>query len=401
MFGLPAAATKVGNQSSPEMIPFSTFPAGTRPGQRIMQGTRKPPSSAVPLPPANGVWPPSGQVKFSAPLSVVNTTIVLSSKPSSLSFFMTAPTISSSWANPPSEIDQPFSELRMFSYFSERWVTTCMRVGLSQTKNGLLSRFALSMKANVFCENFVVHRLHPLRIKRAGVLDALLADLAPARLHRRIVAVGRPGMDHVAGTDFGQQRLRVVAVGRVFHRVEVIEVAIELIEAVHGRQELVEVAEVVLAELAGGVAHGFQRRRDGRRLRRHADRGAGLADRGKAGADRQFAGDEVGASCRAARLGVVVGEAHAFGGELVEVWRPARHDALVVGADVEPADVIAHDEDDVRPLAGRCGAAGVLAAAPARNLSARPRQRRSGDERTAAQQQIAAFQSSAWFAPSP
>ena len=38
MFGLPAAATKVGNQSSPEMIPFSTLPAGTLPGQRTMAG---------------------------------------------------------------------------------------------------------------------------------------------------------------------------------------------------------------------------------------------------------------------------------------------------------------------------------------------------------------------------
>ena len=41
----------------------------------------------------------------------------------------------------------------------------------------------------------------------------------------------------------------------VFHRVEVIEVAEELVEAVDGGQELVPVAEVVLAELAGGVAH--------------------------------------------------------------------------------------------------------------------------------------------------
>ena len=57
-------------------MPFSTLPAGTLPGQRRMHGTRKPPSSAVPLPPANGVWPPSGQVKFSVPLSVVKTTIV-------------------------------------------------------------------------------------------------------------------------------------------------------------------------------------------------------------------------------------------------------------------------------------------------------------------------------------
>ncbi len=72
MFGLPAAATNVGNQSMPETMLFSTLPAGTLPGQRRIIGTRKPPSSAVPLPPANGVWPPSGHVKFSAPLSVVN-----------------------------------------------------------------------------------------------------------------------------------------------------------------------------------------------------------------------------------------------------------------------------------------------------------------------------------------
>jgi hypothetical protein len=46
-------------------MPFSTFPAGLLPGQRAIHGTRKPPSRMVPFPPANGVWPPSGQVKFS------------------------------------------------------------------------------------------------------------------------------------------------------------------------------------------------------------------------------------------------------------------------------------------------------------------------------------------------
>src|ERR1700722_8252601 len=40
MFGLPAAATNVGNQSSPETIPFSTLPAGTLPGPRTIAGTR-------------------------------------------------------------------------------------------------------------------------------------------------------------------------------------------------------------------------------------------------------------------------------------------------------------------------------------------------------------------------
>ena len=93
MFGLPAAARKVGNQSSPEMMPFSTLPAGTLPGQRIIAGARKPPSMTVPLLCANGVCPPSGQVKTSVPLSVVKTTMVFSSTPMSLSFFITTPTI--------------------------------------------------------------------------------------------------------------------------------------------------------------------------------------------------------------------------------------------------------------------------------------------------------------------
>ena len=49
---------------------------------------------------------------------------------------------------PASWRDQPFFELRSFSYFSERWVTMCMRVGLSQRKNGLPSALALSMNLN-------------------------------------------------------------------------------------------------------------------------------------------------------------------------------------------------------------------------------------------------------------
>ena len=115
----------------------------------------------------------------------------------------------------------------------------------------------------------------------------------------------------------------------------------------HGRQEFVLIAKVVLAELAGGVAQSFERGGNRYGLRGYADGCAGLTDRGHAGADRQLAGDEVGAACRAARLGVVIGEQHALGGELVEVRRAARHHAAVVGADVPHADVVAHDDDDV------------------------------------------------------
>src|SRR6202047_2932786 len=181
MLGLPAAARKVGNQSRPEMMPFSTLPAGTLPGHRIIAGARNPPSSTVPLLWANGVSPPSGQVKTSVPLSVVKTTMVLSSTPMSLSFFITRPTSSSSWAMPASSSDQPFSELRVASYFGERCVTMCMRVGLSQTKNGLPVLLALSIEFDCEASNPVVHRSHPLRIERSGFLDPLLADPAPSR----------------------------------------------------------------------------------------------------------------------------------------------------------------------------------------------------------------------------
>ena len=225
-------------------------------------------------------------------------------------------------------------------------------MGFSQRKNGLPSLLALSRNLSESFEDLVVHGLHPFGIERAGVLDPLLADLAPARLLGRVVSIGRPGMHHVARADLVLELRRVVGMGRVFHRIQVIEVAEELVEAVHGRQELVAVAQVVLAELTRCIAHRLEDRRGGRRLRGQADRGARLADGRHAGADRELAGDEVGTPGRAARLGVVVGEQHPLRGEPVEVRRPAGHHAPVVGADVEPADVVAHDDDDVRLLSG-------------------------------------------------
>jgi hypothetical protein len=47
--------------------------------------------------------------------------------------------------------------------------------------------------------------------------------------------------------------LRIVDVLRLLLGVEMVEVAEELVESVHGGQELVAVAEMVLAELAGRI----------------------------------------------------------------------------------------------------------------------------------------------------
>ena len=90
--------------------------------------------------------------------------------------------------------------------------------------------------------------------------------------------------------------------------VEVIEVAKEFIEAVNGWQELVPVAEMVLAELAGGIALRFQELGDGRILARQPLLGGGQADFQQAGAQRALAGDEGGAPGGAGLLAVIVGK---------------------------------------------------------------------------------------------
>ena len=109
----------------------------------------------------------------------------------------------------------------------------------------------------------VVDRLHALLGERAGVLDGLLADLAEARIDGGVVPVGRLAAQDAARAELGAigRVLGIVRQLRLFLGVEVVEVAEELIEAVHGRQRFVAVADVVLAELAGGIAEVLHARR--------------------------------------------------------------------------------------------------------------------------------------------
>ena len=123
----------------------------------------------------------------------------------------------------------------------------------------------------------VVDGLHPLGGQRAGVLDGLLAD----RTELRVVGFGRVLGECLALQHPTRQRqfvkpwelvlVRVVELLRLFLGVEVVQVAEELVEAVHGRQVLVQVAEVVLAELAGGVTERLEQLGDGRILGGPAD----------------------------------------------------------------------------------------------------------------------------------
>src|SRR5205823_13050772 len=126
-----------------------------------------------------------------------------------------------------------------------------------------------------------------------------------------------------------------------------IQVAKKFVEAVDSGQKLIEIAEMILAELAGGVALRFERGGDSASLSWYAHLGSRLADSGHARANGKFAHDKVRATCCATRFRVVVREQHSFLGHLVEVGCPPGHHAAMVSADVPHADIIAHDEQDI------------------------------------------------------
>ena len=275
------------------------------------------------------------------PLSVEYMTIVSSARPWSSRNASTSPT-SSSWST-------------MVSWYSDchrpalprlpslRCVRKCMWVVLSQTKNGVSPARASVMNLSASGTTSSSIGLHPLLGQRTGVLDALGA------------VVVRPGMDDAPGTEVLAE-VRELLFGRVVVElglllgVEVVQVAEELVEAVRGRQELVTVPEVVLAELAGGVPQGLQRGCDGRVLGTQPDVGTGHAHLGEPRSIGVLSGDEGRPARRTALLAVVVGEPGALGGDPVDVRGPVAHQAVAVAAQVADPDVVTPDDQDVGPL---------------------------------------------------
>jgi hypothetical protein len=137
-------------------------------------------------------------------------------------------------------------------------VRKCMRVPLHHTNQGLSAASARSMKLMASGDGLVVDGLHALLGERAGVLDGAVGGGSDHAAGAELLAEGAAvGQHHVA---------RIVLVLRFLLGVEVVEVAVELVEAVVGGQVLVAVAEVVLAELTGHVAVVFEDARDGRVL---------------------------------------------------------------------------------------------------------------------------------------
>src|SRR6202011_5743885 len=111
--------------------------------------------------------------------------------------------------------------------------------------------------------------------------------------------------------------LRVIIFIRLFHGVEMIEDAIELVEAVHCGKVFVTIAKMILADLRRCVTKWLEKLGDGRILVLNTLFGGGQADRQQTRAKRRLSQDKRGTTRRAGLLSVVVGEQCAFLGDAV------------------------------------------------------------------------------------
>ncbi len=208
-----------------------------------------------------------------------------------------------------------------------------------------------------------------------------------------IVDVGRLAFQDAARAELGEvgRVLRIVGQLRLFLGVEVVEVAEELIEAVHGRQRGVAIADVVLAELAGDIAEVLEQAADRGIELAHAHRRTGEADLAQSASHDVLAGEERRAAGRAGLLAVVVLEFDAFLGDAVDVRGLVAHQAIGVGADVGDADVVAPDDEDVRLAAAgrRCGGRRRLRILCLRRCCSR---RGKCEQRAAAQKNVSAVE---------
>src|SRR4030095_9873236 len=101
-------------------------------------------------------------------------------------------------------------------------------------------------------KELLVCSLHALLVEGAGVGAVLLAPLAESRIFAWRLDGRRRAPEHAARAEAQLElcALRVVRVLRLVLGVEVVEIAEELVEAVHGGEELVAVPEMILAALS-------------------------------------------------------------------------------------------------------------------------------------------------------
>ena len=246
----------------------------------------------------------------SAPLSVVKQRIVLSSWPIASSFAITRPMLSSICFMPASLMPQslpPGSPTMAVVLVRQngRDVHARRVVPDEERLVGLLGVVAVE-EVDDLGRDLLVHGLGALERQRALILAGLVlrravGGLAPDHRTRRRQAASSSLGSTAPGTSAKAGDRRVLArrgdglQGRglvdvreahALHRVEVIQVAPELVEAVRRRKRVGVIAQVVLAELAGVVAEVPQEPRERRGAGPQVGRAARQLRRDHAGAQR-------------------------------------------------------------------------------------------------------------------
>ena len=133
-----------------------------------------------------------------------------------------------------------------------------MAVVLYQRKNGFPSLWHLSMKVRAW--SVTSSSIVSIRFLVSGPVSSILCPPLPSA----------QAVQHAPRSEvlLECRVFRVVRVFRFLFGIQVIEIAEELIEAMHGGKEFVLVPQVVLAELARGVTKRLQQLGDGRDLPR-------------------------------------------------------------------------------------------------------------------------------------
>src|SRR5262249_45157800 len=111
--------------------------------------------------------------------------------------------------------------------------------------------------------------------------------------------------------------------------------------------KLIEIAEMVFAELARGISEGFQQLRNRRIFCLKTNRCCWHADFRQARSKDALARDERRPSRSARLFPVRVCEHHPFTREAVDVRRLVAHQTVRVAAEVGDADVVSPDHENV------------------------------------------------------
>src|SRR6185369_16767791 len=107
------------------------------------------------------------------------------------------------------------------------------------------------------CKQIVFDGLHSLARQRSSVFYGLLAHAAESRIYGGIIRVGGLALQHSALHEKLFERRVIpwiIRLLRLLLGIEVVEVAVELVESMEGRQEFVTIAQAVLSDLRRHVA---------------------------------------------------------------------------------------------------------------------------------------------------